>query len=113
MVGAFTTNPNYCPITYSFSISPTITPTSVVVFNTSSRTFTVQSNDRNLAGTYTITITAYSPNNATLSPTLSFSLELVDPCLTATFTIASTIIEAAKRYTLADPEFSFPVLDLN
>ena len=92
---------------------PTITPTSVVVFNPASRTFTVQSNDRSLAGTYAITVTAYSPNNATLSPTLSFSLELVDPCLTATFTIASTIIEAAKMYTLYDPEFSFPVLDLN
>ena len=111
VVGAFTTNPTYCPITYSFSISPTITPTSVVVFNTSSRTFAVQSNDRNLAGTYTITITAYSPNNATLSPTLSFSLVLVNPCLTMTFTINPTIIAATTTYTLNFTQLSFPVLD--
>ena len=72
----------------------------------------MQSNDLNLAGSYTITVTACSPNTVALTPTLSFSLDLVDPCLTATFTIDSSIIAAATTYTLADPEFSFPVLDL-
>ena len=106
-------NPSYCPITiYSFGISPTITPASVVNFTPSTRTFTVQSNDLSLARTYTITVTALSPNGVDLSPTLSFSLILEDPCLSATLTIASSIIAAETTYTLADPEFSFPVLDL-
>ena len=72
----------------------------------------MQSNNLSLAGTYTITYTAYSPNSVALTPILSFSLILVNPCLTATFTINPTIIAAATIYTLADPLFSFPVLDL-
>ena len=48
-VGAFTVSPSYCPITYSFSILPDITDSTVVVFNATSRTFTVQSNDLSIA----------------------------------------------------------------
>ena len=103
VIGAFTVNPTHCPITYSFTNSPTITPASVVAFDQSTRTFTVQSNDLSLAGTYTITVTALSPNSVAISPTLSFSLVLVNPCLTATFTIAPSIIAAVTSYTLADP----------
>ena len=112
VVGAFAVNQTICPINYSFGISPSITPASVVAFDPAARTFTVQSNDLTLVGTYTITVTALSPNGLTLSPTLSFSLILVDPCLTAILTIDSSIIAATTTYTLADPEFSFPVLDL-
>ena len=65
-------DPTYCPINYSFTNSPTITPASVVAFDQSTRTFTVQSNDLSLAGTYTITVTALSPNSVAISPTLSF-----------------------------------------
>ena len=97
---------------------PTIADTTVVVLNPTTRTFTVKSNDLSLAGTYSITITALSPNGVALTtpilsfPQLSFTLNLVDPCKTATFTINSTIIQATTTYILADPEFSFPVLDL-
>ena len=111
-------NPSYCPISYSSSSVPTIADTQVVVLNPASRTFTVKSNDLSLAGTYTITVTALSPNGVALTtptlsfPKLSFLLNLVDPCKTATLTINSTIIQAMTTYILADPEFSFPVLDL-
>ena len=104
-------NPTYCPINYSFDISPTINPATVVVFNSSTRTFTVQSNDLSLARTYTITVTALTPNSVALTQTLSFSLDLVNPCLTVTFTISSSIIAATTNYALNSPEFSFPVLD--
>ena len=110
-------NPSYCPISYSSSSVPTIADTQVVVLNPASRTFTVKSNDLSLAGTYTITVTALSPNGVALTtptlsfPKLSFLLNLVDPCKTATLTINSTIIQAMTTYILADPEFSFPVLD--
>ena len=111
-VGAFTVSPTYCPITYSSSVWPPISDPTVVVFNAATRTFTVKSNDLSLAGTYTITVTALSPASLDLSPTLSFSLILVDPCILMTLTIAPTIIAAATTYTLTDPEYSFPVLDL-
>ena len=110
-VVTFTVDPTYCPITYSFAISPTITPASVVTFNSSTGTFTVQSNDLSLAATYTIIVTAYSPAGATLTPTLSFSLNLLNPCLTATFTINPSIIAATTIYTVNFPMISFPVLD--
>ena len=110
-VVTFTVDPTYCPITYSFAISPTITPASVVTFNSSTGTFTVQSNDLSLAATYTIIVTAYSPAGATLTPTLSFSLNLLNPCLTATFTINPSIIAATTTYTVNFPMISFPVLD--
>jgi hypothetical protein len=71
----------------------------------------VQSNDLSLAGTYTITVSAKSPALAVLSPTLSFQLVLVNPCLAATFTIDPSIIAASTTYTLADPQFSFTTLD--
>ena len=97
-------NPSYCPISYSFSILPTIADATVVVLNPTTRTFTIKSNDLSLAGTYTITVTALTPNGvAVTTPTLSFSLVLVDPCITATFTINSTIIQTTKSYILADP----------
>ena len=104
-------NPNYCPVNYRFAISPTITTTSVVAFDSSTRTFTVQSNDLSLAKTYTIIVTAYSPNNAALSSTLGFSLTLVNPYLTSFFTIDRSIIATETNYNLADPEFNFPVLN--
>ena len=104
-------NPTYCPVTYRFAISPAITPTSVVAFDSSTRTFTVQSNDLSLAQTYTIIVTAYSSNNATLSSTSGFSLTLANPCLISTFTIDRSIIATETNYNLADPEFNFPVLD--
>ena len=103
VVGAFTVNPAYCPITYSFVISPAITPSSVVAFAPATQTFTVQSNDLSLAGTYTITISVKSPALAVLSPTLSLQLDLVNPCLAATFTIDTIIIAASATYVLADP----------
>ena len=104
-------NPYYCPITYSFGISPSITDASVVVLNT--RTFTVKSNDLSLAGAYEITITALSPNGVASSAKLKVSLALVNPCLTSSFTITSNIIAATTTYILADIEFSFPEIDLN
>ena len=104
-------NPTYCPVTYRFAISPTITAASVVVLDSSTRTFTVQSDDLGLAQTYTIIVTAYSPNNAALSSTLGFSLTLVNPYLTSFFTIDRSIIATETNYNLADPEFNFPVLD--
>ena len=103
VVGAFTVNPTFCQISYSFAISPTITPASVVAFDLTTRTITVQSNDLSLARTYTITVTALSPNNLVITPALSFSLVLVNPCLTATFTIDPSIIAATTSYTLTDP----------
>ena len=111
-------SPYYCPISYSFSISPTIADTTVVVLTPATRTFTVKSNNLSLVGAYTIIVTALSPNGTPLNnptsnfPILSFLLYLVDPCKDATLTINSTIIQVTTTYTLADPEFSFPVLDL-
>ena len=90
VVGAFTVNPTYCPISYSFAISPTITPANVVAFDPTTRTFNVQSNDLSLAGTYIITVTALSPNSVAITPKLSFSLLLVDPCLTTNFTLQTS-----------------------
>ena len=73
----------------------------------------MKSNNLSLAGTYTITISVKSPALAVLSPTLSFQLDLVNPCLAATFTIDTSIIAASTTYVLADPQFSFTVLDLS
>ena len=91
-VGAFTVDPNYCPLSYSFLISPTIVDATVIVFNKSTATFTVKSYDLSLAGTYTITVAAHSPGGTTLSSTSGFSLILVNTCQTATFTIDPSII---------------------
>ena len=66
VVGAFTVNPAYCPITYSFVISPAITPAIVVVFGSTTRIFTVLSNDLSLAGNYTIIVSAKSPTGTVL-----------------------------------------------
>lgn len=101
-------NPTYCPITYSFKILPTISDASVVMLDTTNRRFTVKSNDLGIARAYSIEVTATSATALTLASTFSFTLELVNPCLTFTFTIASNIIAATTTYTLADAEFSFP-----
>ena len=71
----------------------------------------MQSNDLNLAEAYTITVTAYSPAGATLTSTSGFTLNLLNPCLTATFIINPSIIVATTTYTVNFPELSFPVLD--
>ena len=105
-------SPSYCPITYSFSILPDIADPTVVVFFPTTRTFTVKSDDLSLAGTYTITVTAVSPDHIDLSPVLSFSLNLVDPCIAVTLTIAPTIIAAETTYTLNEPGYNFPALNL-
>ena len=72
----------------------------------------MKSNALSLAGTYAIKVSAFSPNNLDLSPALIFSLILVNPCTSVSFTIASNIIAAMTTYTLAEPEISFAVLDL-
>ena len=79
---------------------PPISDTTVVILNTTMRQFTVKSIDLSLARTYTISVTAHSPDNVALSPELIFLLELVNPCLTANFTIASSIIAAMTTYTV-------------
>ena len=71
----------------------------------------MQSNDLSLAATYTITVTAYSPAGTTLTSNSGFSLNLLNPCLTATFTINPSIIAATTIYTVNFPMISFPVLD--
>ena len=72
----------------------------------------MKSNDLSIAGTYTITVIALSPDSLDLLPELSFSLILVNPCIAVTLTVAPTIIAVATTYTLTDPMYSFPVLDL-
>ena len=72
VVGPFIVSPAYCPLTYELTISPTIADSNVVVFDATTLSFNVSSNNLNLAGTFTITVIPKSPALASLSPTLSF-----------------------------------------
>ena len=114
VVGAFTIDPNYCPLTYTFVTSPPVSPASIVAFDSGLRKFTILSDTKisnlNAAGFYQITVSAESPAGAVLK-TLNFQLNLVNPCLAATFLIDRSIIAALTTYFLADLQFSFPVLD--
>jgi len=89
---AFTTNPAYCPISYAFTTDLAVADPNTIQLDSANRRFTISSTDLSIANTYVVTLTAKSPAGNALTPTGSFSLQLVNPCLSATFTIDSAIV---------------------
>ena len=70
----------------------------------------VTSNDLALAATYTVTLTVLTPESIQTDIKTSFSLTLVDPCLTATLTIKESILSSNPiEYTIGQPPLTIPL----
>jgi hypothetical protein len=74
------------------SFSYTITPTGFLTVNGSTGVITLSSTNMAQIGTYSATLTAkLASYTAVVGATKSFSVTLVDPCLTTTLTLPTTI----------------------
>ena len=93
-------SPSYCPISYQYIVTPELSneDASAIIFNENQRTFTFSSSNLSLEGSYTITIHAYSPVGTRSDTSLSFLVNFINPCKTATLTIDPNIFNADPIY---------------
>ena len=76
-------DPTLCSKTYSVTISPTSALTTFSL-DVVTKKFQIYSGDLSQIGTYTVTLTGAVTSATTQSATTTFTITVVDPCLTTT-----------------------------
>ena len=99
-ISPFTVAPNYCPIKYSFTVTPAFAAgdASTIQFDSSNRIYTIYTSKITLAGVYTVVTKALTPLGVDSNKSNSFKVTIVNPCIAATFTINSAIFPNPFNY---------------
>ena len=99
-VDEFVSVPSYCPINYSFTVTPAFSAADVstIQFNTMSRVYTINTTKITLAGVYTVVTKALTPLGVDTGKSNSFTVTIVDPCVAATFTVNPEIFPNPFKY---------------
>ena len=77
--------PATCTLSYSFTVSPELVApdNTAIQFNSDTRTFTILTDNIDIAGTYTITVSAVGPDGNVTPFSFDWELEIIDPCVSA------------------------------
>ena len=97
---AFNVEPSYCILSYEFELIPELLApdNTAIQMDSTTRTFTIQTDNLDIAGTYTITVSALTPGGVNSGVSFDMTLNIVDPCLSAALTIDITILMSPYNY---------------
>ena len=112
-VDAFVSAPSYCPIKYSFSVSPTFLASdiSTIQFDSTNRIYTIKTTKITLANVYTVYTNALTPLGVDTGIKNSFLVTIVDPCIAATFTLDPAIFPNPFEYIVTQTAIAKTILD--
>ena len=103
-IAPFTYVPNYCPITYTFEVTPADpADLTTFLFDDANLIHTIETSDIAKAGTYSVKTRAVTPLGVDTSIGNTFTVTIIDPCTLATLTIDPTIVPSQYEYLLQSP----------
>lgn len=99
----FTVVPSYCPITYTFEVTPDPGDITTFTFDSISLVHTIETPDIAKAQVYSVQTRAVTPFGVDTGIGNSFFVTIVDPCIGASLTFDPTMTPSPYDYLLLSP----------